>query len=175
MNPTADKIKELVSMDDVLLHYGFPTSKYGRIPCPLHNGKDKNFSYRKNSFKCFVCGRGGSVIDFTMELFGIDFRQALLRLDSDFGLGIYGKKPDREEFNRLLEERKAKIKAEQKEAEEYQQLAAEHRYWHEVSVVFAPSRPEKYSTAYIHPLYAEAIKRLEYLEYITDEMIMARR
>lgn len=175
MNPTADKIKELISMDDVLLHYGFQTSKYGRIPCPLHNGKDKNFSYRKSGFKCFVCGRGGSVIDFTMELFGINFRQAALRLDNDFSLGIYGKKPSQDEFDRLMAERRAKQEAERKEQEKYQQLAAEHRYWHEVSVVFAPSRPETYGTAYIHPLYAEAVKRLEYLEYLTDEMIMARR
>ncbi len=175
MNPTADKIKELVSMDDVLLHYGFQESKYGRIPCPLHNGKDKNFSYKKNSFKCFVCGRGGSVIDFTMELFGIDFRQALLRLDSDFGLGIYGKKPSREEFDRLIAERRARIEAEQKEEAEYRQLAAEHQYWHEISIVFAPSRPETYGSAYIHPLYAEAVKRLPYLEYLLDEKIMTRR
>lgn len=115
------------------------------------------------------------MIDFVMELFGIDFRQALLRIDTDFGLGLYGKKPDRDEYSKILAERNARAEAERKEKEKYDQLAAEHRYWHEISVVFAPSRPEKYSTAYTHPLYAEAIKRLEYLEYITDEMIMARR
>ena len=175
MNTAADKIREAVSMDDVLLHYGFQPSRYGRIPCPLHNGRDKNFSYKQKNFKCFVCGKSGSVIDFVMELFGIDFRQAALRLDTDFGLGIYGKKPDRTEYSKILAERRAKAEAEEKEQEEYRHLAAEYRYWHEVSIVFAPSRPETYESAYIHPLYAEAVKRLQYLEYLTDEKIMASR
>lgn len=175
MNTTAERIKELVTMDNALLHYGFAPSRYGRIPCPLHNGRDKNFSYKKNSFKCFVCGKSGSVIDFVMELYGLNFRQATLRIDKDFGLGVYGDKPDRVEYSKLMAERKAKEEAERAEEEEYKRLAAEHRYWHEVAIVFAPEKPQTYSSAYIHPLYAEAVKRLEYLEYITDEKIMARR
>lgn len=175
MNTTAERIKELVTMDNILLHYGFSPSRYGRIPCPLHNGKDKNFSYKKNSFKCFVCGKSGSVIDFVMELYGINFRQATLRIDRDFGLGIYGNKPDRIEFSKIMAERRAKEESEREAEEEYKNLAAEHRYWHEVAIVFAPEKPETYSSAYIHPLYAEAVKRLTYLEYITDEKIMARR
>lgn len=169
MGSTADIIKDSVSMRDVLEMYGFRTSRYGRIPCPLHNGKDKNFAYKDRHFKCYVCGKSGTVIDFVMELFGLDFVEAVKRLNADFHLGLSNERPSDDELNALRERRLAKQRAEERWWAEYKKLATEHLYWHEVSVYFAPERPETYGTAYIHPLYAEAMKRLPYIEYLIEE------
>ena len=112
MNPVAERIKDQLTMGDVLERYGIPTSRNGRIPCPIHHGKDKNFSYSDKYYKCFVCGKSGSVIDFAMDLFDLDFRQAIIRLNDDFGMNLLSASaspvsPLRER-NRILEERRAR-------------------------------------------------------------------
>lgn len=175
MYSNAEIIKASVSMEDALNQYGFRPSRYGRIPCPLHNGKDKNFSYKKKNFKCFVCNKSGTVIDFVMELFGVTFVQAVERINSDFRLGLSLDKPNEADLTALRE--KQQKEREQKERWEATatELAAEHRYWHEVSIHFAPGRPETYGSAYIHPLYAEAIKKLPYIEYQIEEHNRKRR
>lgn len=85
---TAEEVKARITVPEVLLRYGLPTSSRGRIPCPIHQGEDPNFAYTDERFHCFVCGAGGSVIDLVMGLFGLTYPQALVRLDEDFGLGL---------------------------------------------------------------------------------------
>lgn len=165
MDNIADVIKESISMEDVLIHYGFRTAHNGRIPCPIHNGKDNNFSYKKHHFKCFVCGAGGSVIDFVMELFGIGFREACLRLNEEFHLGLSDRKPSRAEVSALLRARQEAEARREREAEEYRQMAEEHRYWWEVLKCFD----------FPHPLWCEAVKRRPYLEDWLDEHLGAGR
>ena len=50
----AEEIKARVKIGDVLFMYGYsasPNSKK-RIPCPLHNGKDNNFSFTDKIYHC---------------------------------------------------------------------------------------------------------------------------
>ena len=51
---------------------------------------------------------------------------------------------------------------------EYRRKAAEHCYWWQVKKLFEPDNADA-DVGYIHPLYAEAIKRLPSLEYWLDE------
>jgi DNA primase len=171
----AEIIKSSVSMEDVLTHYGFHPSRYGRIPCPLHNGKDKNFSYKQKSFKCFVCGKSGTAIDFVMNLFNITFTQAVERINSDFRLGLSMDKPNDADLTALRERQRKEREEKERWESTAKQLAAEHCYWHQVSVHFAPNRPETYGSAYIHPLYAEAVKRIPFIEYQIEEHNRKRR
>lgn len=46
-----------------------------------------------------VSGKGGSVIDFVMDLFDLSFRQAVLRLNLDFRLGLTDSRPTRTEVS----------------------------------------------------------------------------
>ena len=94
-----DEIYNLVKMEDVLRQYGFSPGRAGRIPCPLHGGKDRNFSYTKEVYHCWTCGARGNVISFVMKYFGLTFGQAITRINNDFNLGLdmIGKKPNRRE------------------------------------------------------------------------------
>lgn len=156
-------------MEDVLQQYGFPTARNGRIPCPLHNGKDNNFSYKGQYFKCFVCGEGGTVIDFVMKLFGLNFRQAVLRINSDFHLCLTSSKPDRAARSAALEARREEQRRKDQAEENFRYMASELHYWKDVLEVFPPVRQG--DTAYYHPLYVEAVKRLPYIEYWLDDYI----
>lgn len=83
---SADELKTLVTMPDLLDYYGIPHGQ-GRIPCPLHNGKDKNFGFTRDQYHCFVCGKGGDVIRFVQDYDGLTFREALVKLSCIAGAG----------------------------------------------------------------------------------------
>lgn len=59
--------------------------------CPIHAEKSSSFHVVEPGavggvFKCFGCGAGGSIIDFTMAHLGLDFTDAIRQLASDGGL-----------------------------------------------------------------------------------------
>lgn len=162
----AGRIKGCLDMDKVAGRYGFEPSRAGFIRCPFHTG-DRTASLKiypdTGGWHCFGCGKGGSVIDFTMELFDLSFFQACIRLNSDFGLGLTQDEPD---HKALLAERKRAQEAARKQAienVEEQFYLEEHRYWWEAMLVFMPE-----ADGYVHPLYAESVKRLPYLDYLLE-------
>lgn len=93
MNLIAEEIKELVSMQDIFDKYGFKTNRAGKIVCPFHSEKTASLGVKNNKWHCFGCGKGGSVIDFVMELFGLDFGSAIACINQDFRLGLDLEKP----------------------------------------------------------------------------------
>lgn len=168
-NRLADEIKESLTIERVARYYGFEPNRSGFIKCPFHDG-DHTASLKlypgKGGWYCFGCHRHGSVIDFVMQLYNISFTQAILRLNFDFNLGLAYDKPNPATQNAIIESRKreAQQKAEQERKwEEYKRLAAEFLYYWECIKYFAPTSPD-----FIHPLYAEAAKKIDYLDYLTE-------
>lgn len=170
-NELAHQIKERLTAREVVEFYGFHPNRSGFIQCPFHTGDHhgslKVYSGEKSGWHCFGCGAGGSVIDFVMHLFGISFTQACLRLNMDFNLGLTGEPPSRAAQSALLAARRQEAQEKAAAQEAYQRAAREYRYWWEVKKYFAPG-PGDMS---IHPLYAEALRRLPPLEYWLDENI----
>lgn len=88
----------------------------GRIPCPIHRGTDRNFSYSDTGYTCFVCGAKGDVISFVKEVCELSTRaDAMRRINRDFGLGLPIDSPASESFNE--EAAKRRKEAERREAE----------------------------------------------------------
>jgi len=58
--------------------------------CPFHREKTPSFmvSSERQSFHCFGCGKGGSVIDFVMEYEHVDFLEALEELARRAGITL---------------------------------------------------------------------------------------
>ncbi len=58
--------------------------------CPFHNEKTPSFivSPERQSWHCFGCGKGGSVIDFVMEYEHVDFVEALESLAEKAGVKL---------------------------------------------------------------------------------------
>lgn len=86
----AETIRETVTMDDVLSVYAPSTPRKGRrCPCPIHNGKDYNFSYTDKGYKCFVCNSSGDVITFIKEVCELATRvDAMREIIRDFRLNL---------------------------------------------------------------------------------------
>lgn len=170
MNQVAEQIKDSVTMRYCAEHYGFEPNMAGFIRCPFHSG-DRTASMKlypgRGGFYCYGCNAHGSVIDFVMKLFDIDYKQAVVRISNDFGLGLTAKRENKYEYyKRLAEKRKAELEH-QAFLEKYAAVAAEHRYWNEVLKYFSP----KQTNGFIHPLYAEAVKMLPRLEFWLNENI----
>lgn len=83
-------IRDRVSMDEVLSVYCPSLPRRGhRCPCPIHNGKDLNFSYTRSGYKCFVCGSSGDVVAFVKEVCELATRaDAMKRINSDLRLNL---------------------------------------------------------------------------------------
>ena len=113
----AEIIKSKVSVPSVVGRYLSNVKVvHNRIPCPIHNGTDRNLLIHQNHFYCFVCGEGGDVIRLVRHIFGCSFMDALNRINTDFCVGLpLGTKPsdaERAEMKRSYAER---LKKEQEE------------------------------------------------------------
>ena len=119
-------VKSKVSVPSVVEMY-LPEVKpvHNRIPCPIHNGTDRNLLLHPDHFYCFVCNEGGDAIRLVRHIFGCDFMTALKRLNEDFALDLpLGTKPTDSEKLKLkqqYEERQKQKRAEEEQAERHYQ------------------------------------------------------
>lgn len=169
------QIRQQLTMREVAEFYGFAPDRSGFIRCPFHPGDNHGSLklYPENrGWHCFGCNAGGSVIDFVMKLFDLSFRQAVLRLDSDFGLRLTYGTPDRKKASALLEKRRAEAAEKARRSAEYQVLAGEYRQCFD-TVKYFPPVLRKDGTIWVHPMYPDALKRLPALEARLDELLEA--
>ena len=89
MSKYSDIIRSLVTVPQAVQFY-MPSVNIvrGRIPCPLHNGSDRNMSLQDRFFHCFVCNESGDVIKLVMHLFDCSYQDAIKRINDDFRLGL---------------------------------------------------------------------------------------
>lgn len=91
MTDIFEEVKDRLTMQEVAQHYGFTPNQSGFVKCPFHTG-DRTASLKVypggRGFHCFGCNRGGSVIDFAAELFGLTPLDAVRQLDRDFSLNL---------------------------------------------------------------------------------------
>ena len=86
----AQAVRESVSMGDAVRMYcPDPPPRRNRIPCPIHQGKDYNFSFNDKGYTCFVCGESGDVIKFVQTICGLRTRaDAMTKINCDFRLAL---------------------------------------------------------------------------------------
>lgn len=168
----AYEIKRSLTAREVAEHYGFQVNRAGFMQCPFHGG-DHTASLKlydgQGGFHCFGCGANGSVIDFAMRLFDLNFRQAVLRLNADFRLGLSAEKPSRSSRSAVLEARREEQRRKDLAEQNFRFMTCEFFYWSGIRENFQPI--QKGEVVYFHPIYVEAVKRLPYIEYWLDDFI----
>lgn len=167
----ASEIKSMVSMPEMMEHYGFSLNRSGFCKCPFHSERSASFkAYPGNrGFSCFGCGAHGSVIDFVMLYFGLSFKDSLAKINEDFSLGLpIGEKLDRRkqlEMNRQSFMRKREMnarKAKQEELEKaYWAAFDEWKMLDDNKRNYAPKTPAEP----LNPLFVEALKNIASAEY----------
>lgn len=131
---TADYIKKAITTRAFAQHLGLHVDRNGGMLCPFHGDKNKSlrvYADPTRGWYCFGCNRGGSVIDFAMEYYGVPYKESLQMLAAEFGLDINQcatpqaralarvelKKRRKEEQQRQIAINRARAALEQAEAE----------------------------------------------------------
>lgn len=123
-------IKATVSMIDICEKYGIEVNRGGFASCPFHSERTPSMKIYpgQRGYCCFGCGKSGDVIDFVKEYFSISFKDAVRKINDDFGLHLlfddHSDYRARIAAGRATYERKKKYEAEQKLREEI-----EKEYW----------------------------------------------
>lgn len=162
------EIRNRVTMSDVLNMYSNVKIEKGRCQCPLHNGIDNNFKiYNNKTFNCWVCHKGGDVINFVSYLFDISCSEAIKQIDKDFNLSLF-ETLDTEEYIKRQKEYKSKLKAEEKKKKDIEKclsdiyrLCAIHRKCHFLIKDFKGGEMDK-KTEF-------AFNKIEYIKYLIEE------
>lgn len=160
----AEIIKERVPLCVAVETYTGDRLVKGKMCCPFHNEKTASFTvFPNNTYYCFGCGESGDVIAFTKRFFNINFQQAILRLNSDFGLllPLMGKIDQKAEI-----ERRRKLKEQLSQAEALKERA-EAEYWLWVNRVdFLESKIKQYRPkSYTEQLDIDFVVALHWLGY----------
>lgn len=162
----ANAIHDTVTMDEVLALYCPETPRRsGRCPCPIHNGKDYNFSFSRFGYKCFVCGASGDVISFVKEVQRCPTRgDAMKRINADFHLNLPLDSAVSETQSAEIDRRRAEAKKRQKAIDEWwEKYHALMDEWIECDKVKRTAEP--FSGA-----WNAAVLRLEILDYEIDNL-----
>ena len=114
MTDVSSEIKRLVPMTRAAPFYGVEVGAGGYARCPFHGEKTGSLKVYDGDrgWHCFGCHKGGSVIDFVMELYGLSVLDAEKRLDADFRLGLFTDAEDaeaRQRARRAARERKKEL------------------------------------------------------------------
>lgn len=173
------EIKDRLTLPEIARHYGFTTNRQGRMPCPFHNGKDPNLGLKDRYYNCFVCGAKGDAIKFVQELFGLNFQDAISKINTDFSLGLpIGERislRQRREMERRQRERQEERNREQRERERLEgEYWAAFDLWQKYDTNKREYAPKSPSDDF-HPLYVEAVKNIDCAAYLLDTAKMRLR
>ncbi len=83
-----DRLKDSVTVTELVNHYGFEVGRGNYIKCPFHGEKTASLKVWDDHFKCFGCGAHGDVIKFVQLYQHLDFKQAMEWINREFGLGL---------------------------------------------------------------------------------------
>ena len=162
-------LKGTLQIVQVLEFYGVEAKRGNKALCPLHKEKTPSFAIypEQNSWHCFGCKAGGTVIDFVMAYCGLDALEAAKKLDADFNLGLFGYEPSQGEPKKLSETRKQgqayKGLADAFEAYMNQTFIILCDYYHlllDRKAALAPKTPEELDS--VSPLFVEACQQVDY-------------
>ena len=164
----SEYIKQQVTMREVAEKYGFAvTTRARKIRCPFHDDSKPSMQIYPGDrgWFCWVCNEGGSVIDFVMRYFGLDYISAIKKLNDDFSLRLDIDKPMNEAERKKAAEAYQKRQEERRKREERVKLlytiyhAALDRYCF-LDMLRMENMPEKPGDP-VSPEYAYAVKRID--------------
>ena len=151
-------------MHNICEKYGIEINRASFISCPQHSEKTPSMKIYKDTgrgYYCFGCNSGGSVIDFVMQLFQIDFRAAVVRINCDFGLGLSEEKPDARQLDEYRKRKRAEEIELNRYRAEYWAKCYEHRRLWQAKRDYAPQTQDEPLQA----IFIEAIHTLAGLDY----------
>lgn len=169
----ADKINECVTMREVMDFYSIDMHRGGFVCCPFHVG-DRTASLKvyENSWYCFGCKRGSTVVDFVKEYDRVGYHKAIENCNRYFSLNIpLGEKHTILQEIRAKEEiRRRRKERDEKEAEHNRLIDNYNKAFDGFAVVDCaiisdlPSRKGEMTDRFANAIREYATAKYEYQE-----------
>lgn len=167
----ADEIKQRVSMVDMLPQYGIEMDRANFCKCPFHQEKSASFKAYAGDrgYYCYGCHTSGSVIDFVMQYFGLQYGDSINKINTDFSLGLpIGERislRQRREMERRQMERQEERDREQRERERLEgEYWSAFDVWKRYDTNKREYAPRSHSEDF-HPLFVDAVKNIDRATY----------
>lgn len=162
-----EAVKEAIPTRTAAEHYGIEVRRGGMACCPFHDDRTPSMKVDKR-FHCFGCQEDGDVIDFVGKLFGLNPKEAAEKLAEDFGIQY-----DRRQRGRAAP--RPSVISRLEAAQAYRKMESRCfrvlcDYFHLLQgwkEQYAP-KPEDGDW---HPLFCEALQKMDYVEYLLDRLI----
>src|SRR5699024_840106 len=161
-----EAVKQSVTTSQAAESYGIPVGRNGMACCPFHDDKHPSMKVDRR-FHCFGCQADGDVIDFTARLFGLNKKEAALKLAEDFSVSFDAKGHDpplRRPVKRKISEELRYRQAEQKC---FRVLCDYLHLLERWEKEYAPQTPEETW----NQLFVEALQKKPYTEYLLDILL----
>lgn len=156
------KVKENVSMENLISHFSLKTNRKNFIVCPFHKEKTPSLKIYDKSFYCFGCHSAGTVIDFAMYYLDMGALQATKYLAKIFNICIDEELSIREKYAQDLAKRNSG-KAANKVFEEWLKNT-----WDTILNYYRILYHNSFNYDLENKLYVEAIHNLTKLDYYIE-------
>lgn len=125
-----DRIKQTVTMADILDRYGLKPSRSGHIVCPFHPDTDPSLKVYsdQNRWHCFGCGRGGTVLDFVMHMEGVSVTEAAGLIEGWFNITAPSRSDLEDREWRIRKRKRERIRRRNDEARLLDMIKTINRY-----------------------------------------------
>lgn len=161
-----EAVKDNVTTRQAAEAYGIRVNRNGMAVCPFHNDRNPSMKVDRR-FHCFGCQADGDVIDFAARLFGLNSKEAALKLAADFSVNYEARghgPPQRKPLRKRLTEMQ---KFKQAESHCYRVLSDYYHLLRQWKTEYAPQPGD----AGWHPLFVEALQKTSYVEYLLDTLL----
>lgn len=156
-----DIVRENLTAKNVAEYYGLKVNRKGMACCPFHDDKTPSMKIDQRYY-CFGCGEKGDAVDYVSKMFGLNSKDAAVKICSDFGLSFDGK------YHSSPKKVKPKKSDEQifREAESHCYMVL-CDYLHLLKSWKTKYAPKDENSEW-HPRFCEALKEIDHVEYLLD-------
>jgi hypothetical protein len=167
-------VKDAVDIIDVAKFYGISVNRHKKAICPFHNDHHPSLSFKNQRFKCFSCGEGGDVIDLVSFLTNAATPlDAVREINRSFHLGFDLDAPASDAAIQNARRQRKAAQERKRRFDEWENCAviifiAYLRFLRECRETYAPHSPEDD----FHPLFLESLHKLDYTEYVFEEIFI---
>lgn len=163
-----ETVKDSVPVREAAEHYGIEVGKNGMACCPFHDDNDPSLKIYEDHFHCFGCGEHGDVVDLVGKMFGLSPGRAAEKLASDFGIRSDGLSAQKEiKRPSVISKLEAAKRSKEKENRCSNALCGYLRLLADWRERYAPKPTDEEW----HPLFAEALQKTDYIEYLLVGLI----
>ena len=161
-----EAVKKSVTARQAAEMYGIKVRRNGMACCPFHNDKNPSMKLDKR-YHCFGCQADGDAIDFTARLFGLNSKEAALKLAADFFIVFDAKGHDPPGRKKVKPKIREELRYRQAEQKCFRVLCD---YLHLLERWEKEYAPQTLEEAW-NPLFVEALQKKPYTEYLLDILL----